>query len=99
METLLQVTLDTERIRVPEILYQPHIIGSSACGLSEILEHTFAQFSPAVAENLAANVFLTGQEVRPPLFPLSCHSISRPSLFLPCSSELKPKMDQPSSPP
>lgn len=76
METLLQVTLDTERIRVPEILYQPHIIGSSACGLSEILEHTFAQFSPAVAENLAANVFLTGQEVRP-LFFLSLATRSR----------------------
>jgi hypothetical protein len=55
-----------ERVRVPEVLFQPHIIGSATAGLGEVLERTFAQFSQKEADQLAANVFVTGQEVRVP---------------------------------
>eukprot|EP00037_Helgoeca_nana_P019305 m.188028 g.188028 ORF g.188028 m.188028 type:complete len:623 (+) comp24807_c0_seq1:63-1931(+) len=59
-----QVTLDMERVRVPEVLFQPHIIGSATAGLGEVLERTFAQFSQKEADQLAANVFVTGQEAK-----------------------------------
>ena len=49
-----------------QILFQPHIIGSPAAGLGEVLEWTFAKFPPDVASALAANVFVTGRESRLP---------------------------------
>eukprot|EP00041_Stephanoeca_diplocostata_P023785 m.591731 g.591731 ORF g.591731 m.591731 type:complete len:641 (+) comp22384_c0_seq4:235-2157(+) len=55
------VDLGIERIRVPEVLFQPHIIGlEHACGLGELMEVVLRSYSSALRNSLSANVFVTG---------------------------------------
>jgi actin-related protein 5 len=55
-----QLRIDVERCRVPEILFQPSIIGSRVQGLSELLGNVLAPYAPTVQAQLASNVFVTG---------------------------------------
>ena len=55
-----QVHLATEKIRAPELLFQPSMIGSDQAGLSEIIKFVLNKFSEENADELANNVFLTG---------------------------------------
>ncbi|XP_076343556.1 actin-related protein 5 isoform X2 [Tachypleus tridentatus] len=54
-----QLHLGVERIRVPELLFQPCMIGHEQAGVAEIVEGIFANFSTQQQALLAQNVFLT----------------------------------------
>ncbi|XP_072176304.1 actin-related protein 5-like [Diadema setosum] len=55
-----QVVLGVERIRGPEILFQPSIMGLEQGGLGETMEHVLRLYEPEVQNKLVQNVFLTG---------------------------------------
>lgn len=55
-----QLSLCVERIRVPELLFQPSIIGLRQCGLLETTQLVLRKFAPAQRERLVADVFCTG---------------------------------------
>ncbi|KAM8947091.1 actin-related protein 5 [Pelodytes ibericus] len=55
-----QMYLGTERIRVPEILFQPSLIGEDQAGLAETMHYILAQYPQKVQLDLVQNVFLTG---------------------------------------
>jgi len=55
-----QVHMATERIRIPEILFQPSIIGHDQAGVSETIQYILSRFPPDIQDRLANNVFLTG---------------------------------------
>lgn len=55
-----QLHVGVERLRAPEILFQPSMIGSGEAGLAETIEFMLRSFSPEVQSALVANVFLTG---------------------------------------
>lgn len=50
----------TERIQIPEILFQPTIIGEDQMGLSEAIECVFREYTPDIQQELANNIFVTG---------------------------------------
>jgi len=41
-----QLHLSTERIRAPEVFFQPSLVGSHEAGLSETLEFVLKRFTP-----------------------------------------------------
>ncbi|XP_053309450.1 actin-related protein 5 [Spea bombifrons] len=55
-----QMYLGTERIRVPEILFQPSLIGEDQAGLAETMQYILDRYPPEVQLELVQNVFLTG---------------------------------------
>lgn len=55
-----QLQLGIERIRAPEILFQPSMIGLEQAGLTETLEFVFSRYTKEQQSFLAQNVFLTG---------------------------------------
>jgi len=55
-----QVHLSTELSVVPEILFQPSIIGLDQSGLAETIQFIFSKYSDADVARLGNNVFLTG---------------------------------------
>lgn len=58
--------IGVEAIRVPEVLFQPSMIGCSEAGLAELLDFVFKMFSYDEQLVLANNVFLTGGVARLP---------------------------------
>lgn len=62
-----QLHVNLERVRVPEVLWQPHMGGLDQAGLGEIVEHVLRPFSVAERDRLTS--------VRPPL-PLSLSLLS-----------------------
>ncbi|KAI9818694.1 MAG: Nuclear actin-protein involved in chromatin remodeling [Thelocarpon impressellum] len=56
-----QVHLNVERIRVPEVVFQPSIAGIDQAGIVEIASDVLTQrLAPAVADQLLRDVFVTG---------------------------------------
>ncbi|KAK9727654.1 Nuclear actin-protein involved in chromatin remodeling [Basidiobolus ranarum] len=55
-----QLHLNVERIRVPEVLFQPTIVGLDQAGLIETINDTLHRFNPDQRSNMVKNVFLTG---------------------------------------
>ncbi|CAL8323862.1 unnamed protein product [Merluccius merluccius] len=55
-----QLFVGTERLRCPEILFQPSLTGDDQMGLMETLQYALARYSPSLQEALVSNVFLTG---------------------------------------
>ncbi|XP_065149196.1 actin-related protein 5 [Paramisgurnus dabryanus] len=55
-----QLFVGTERVRAPEVLFQPSLIGEEQMGLIETLQFVLDQYSPDLQEALVKNVFLTG---------------------------------------
>ncbi|XP_030068923.1 actin-related protein 5 [Microcaecilia unicolor] len=55
-----QMFLGTERIRVPEILFQPSLIGEEQAGIAETMQYVLDRYPKEVQEELVQNVFLTG---------------------------------------
>lgn len=47
-----QLHLNVERIRVPEIVWQPHMGGIDQAGLGEIIEHVLKQFDSTDRDRL-----------------------------------------------
>ncbi|XP_026520855.1 actin-related protein 5 [Notechis scutatus] len=61
-----QLFLGTERIRVPEIVFQPSLIGEEQAGLAETMQFVLDRYSKDQQEKLVQNVFLTGGNVMYP---------------------------------
>ncbi|KAM4623260.1 actin-related protein 5 [Discoglossus pictus] len=61
-----QMYLGTERIRVPEILFQPSLTGEDQAGLAETMHYILERYPPEVQQELVGNVFLTGGNVMYP---------------------------------
>ncbi|MEQ2277333.1 Actin- protein 5 [Xenotaenia resolanae] len=61
-----QLFVGTERLRCPEILFQPSLIGEDQMGLMETLQYVLARYTPEQQEALVNNVFLTGGNVQYP---------------------------------
>lgn len=63
-----QLNLFVDRIRAPEVLYQPSIIGIQQAGLSEVISRVLASFNPTQAAQLSKCVFVTGGNTLYPNF-------------------------------
>ncbi len=63
-----QLHLGLERMRAPEVLFQPSMIGSSQAGIAETLEFVLKGYPEHTANILANNVFLTGGPTQIPGF-------------------------------
>ncbi|XP_063243980.1 LOW QUALITY PROTEIN: actin-related protein 5 [Bacillus rossius redtenbacheri] len=55
-----QLHVGIERIRAPEILFQPSMVGSAEAGIAETVEHVLRRYPPETQALLVASVFLTG---------------------------------------
>ncbi|VCW69938.1 unnamed protein product, partial [Gulo gulo] len=55
-----QLFVGTERIRAPEIIFQPSLIGEEQAGIAETLQYILDRYSKDVQDLLVQNVFLTG---------------------------------------
>ncbi|XP_048874076.1 actin-related protein 5 [Brienomyrus brachyistius] len=55
-----QLFVGTERLRVPEVVFQPSLIGDEQMGLMETLQFVLERYSLEQQEALVRNVFLTG---------------------------------------
>lgn len=55
-----QLHVGVERLRTPELLFQPSMIGLVEAGIAETIEFVLKQYSPEQQNRLVANVFLTG---------------------------------------
>jgi actin-related protein 5 len=55
-----QIHLNVERIRVPEVLFQPSIVGLDQAGVVEIISQILRGLNPATQDMLMRNVLLTG---------------------------------------
>ncbi|XP_038659526.1 actin-related protein 5 [Scyliorhinus canicula] len=58
-----QLHLGSERIRVPEILFQPSLIGEEQAGIAETLQYVLDRYSKEQQDELVQNVFLTGGNI------------------------------------
>ena len=56
-----QLHLNVERIRVPEVLWQPSIAGLDQAGLDEICSHVVHSFDQDVRRRMLSNIFVTGR--------------------------------------
>ncbi|XP_013857149.1 actin-related protein 5 [Austrofundulus limnaeus] len=61
-----QLFVGTERLRCPEILFQPSLIGEDQMGLMEALQYVLARYTSEQQEALVSNVFLTGGNMQYP---------------------------------
>lgn len=52
--------MGVESIRVPEILFQPSMIGVGEAGLSELIDFVLHLFTKEEQQILAENVYITG---------------------------------------
>ncbi|KAL2296830.1 hypothetical protein Nmel_014881 [Mimus melanotis] len=55
-----QLFLGTERIRAPEIVFQPSLIGEDQAGIAETMQYVLERYSKEQQAILVQNVFLTG---------------------------------------
>ncbi|XP_030641110.1 actin-related protein 5 [Chanos chanos] len=55
-----QLFVGTERLRAPEVLFQPSLIGEEQMGLMETVQFVLQQYTPEQQGELVNNVFLTG---------------------------------------
>ncbi|XP_067096402.1 actin-related protein 5 [Osmerus mordax] len=74
-----QLFVGTERLRVPEILFQPSLTGEEQMGLMETLEYVLGRYTPAQQQALVSNVFLTGGNL---LYPGMKERVERELLAL-----------------
>lgn len=55
-----QLHVGVERLRAPEILFQPSMIGLSESGLTETIEFILKKYTPEQQNRLVSHIFLTG---------------------------------------
>ncbi|XP_053988815.1 actin-related protein 5 isoform X2 [Hylaeus anthracinus] len=55
-----QLHIGVERLRAPEILFQPSLIGSMEAGIAETIEFVLKLYPPEQQLRLVGNIFLTG---------------------------------------
>lgn len=63
-----QLHLGVERIRVPEIVYQPSLLGIEQAGISETIDFILNHYSTDLQTALVQNVFVTGGNTKFPNF-------------------------------
>ncbi|ESP04525.1 hypothetical protein LOTGIDRAFT_136147, partial [Lottia gigantea] len=63
-----QLHLAVEKIRVPELLFQPSMVGIEQAGISETLDYVLKKYQPDDQNKLVQCVFLTGGNANLPLF-------------------------------
>ncbi|KAI3628967.1 hypothetical protein CBS9595_000039 [Malassezia furfur] len=63
-----QVHLNVERIRVPEVTWQPIMAGVDQAGLTELTGHVLRSFEAPVRERMIRNVLVTGRYAQLPHF-------------------------------
>lgn len=61
-----QLFVGTERLRCPEIMFQPSPTGEDQMGLMETLQYVLARYTTEQQEELVSNVFLTGGNMQYP---------------------------------
>nr|XP_057940007.1 actin-related protein 5 isoform X2 [Doryrhamphus excisus] len=61
-----QLFVGTERLRCPEILFQPSLTGEDQMGLTETLQYVLSMYTKEQQEALVSNVFLTGGNMQYP---------------------------------
>ncbi|TNN60319.1 Actin-related protein 5 [Liparis tanakae] len=61
-----QLFVGTERLRCPELMFQPSPTGEDQMGLMETLQYVLARYTPEQQEALVSNVFLTGGNMQYP---------------------------------
>ncbi|XP_077371256.1 actin-related protein 5 isoform X2 [Festucalex cinctus] len=61
-----QLFVGTERLRCPEIFFQPSLTGEDQMGMMETLQYVLARYTPEQQEALVSNVFLTGGNMQYP---------------------------------
>lgn len=66
---LLQIHIGVELHRVPELLFQPSMVGSIEAGLVETIDYVLRLFTPEEQMVLVNNVFLSGSCSRFPGLP------------------------------
>ncbi|KAK2505058.1 hypothetical protein MC885_016949 [Smutsia gigantea] len=59
-----QLFVGTERIRAPEIIFQPSLIGDEQAGIAETLQYILDRYPKDLQEMLVQNVFLTGGNMK-----------------------------------
>ncbi|RKP36631.1 hypothetical protein BJ085DRAFT_21016, partial [Dimargaris cristalligena] len=59
-EQLYQIHLNVERIKVPEALFQPSMVGVEQAGLLEVIDGILKQLNAAQRTSISKNIFLTG---------------------------------------
>ncbi|XP_034230197.1 actin-related protein 5 [Thrips palmi] len=55
-----QLHVGVEKLRAPEILFQPGMIGIEEAGLAETIAYVLKMYSPEDQNKLVSNIFLTG---------------------------------------
>ncbi|KAF8938195.1 Nuclear actin-protein involved in chromatin remodeling, partial [Dissophora ornata] len=60
LEQTYQLHVNVERIRVPEVLFQPGIIGLDQTGLIETLQDVLKRFDAQARQRLVQNIVVTG---------------------------------------
>ena len=53
------IELAVERIKGPEVLFQPKIGGIDQSGVSEVISQVLKNYSPEIQKQLLKNIFLT----------------------------------------
>ncbi|SGY61894.1 BQ5605_C007g04619 [Microbotryum silenes-dioicae] len=75
-----QLHLNVERIRVPEVVWQPGMAGVDQAGLGEILENALRGYPQEVKDRLTNNIFVTGGNTLTPQFDTRLRATLRPIL-------------------
>ncbi|KAG0002630.1 Nuclear actin-protein involved in chromatin remodeling, partial [Modicella reniformis] len=87
LEQTYQLHVNVERIRVPEVLFQPGIIGLDQTGLVETMQDVLKRFDAQARQRLVQNILVTGGMAQiPGLIDRLDHSIRA---ILPFSSDKK----------
>ncbi|KAI1317777.1 Nuclear actin-protein involved in chromatin remodeling [Mortierella claussenii] len=60
LDQTYQLHVNVERIRVPEVLFQPGIVGLDQTGLVETLQDVLKRFDAEARQRLVQNIFVTG---------------------------------------
>ncbi|KAF9580555.1 Nuclear actin-protein involved in chromatin remodeling, partial [Lunasporangiospora selenospora] len=66
LDQTYQLHVNVERIRVPEALFQPGIIGLDQTGLVETIQDVLKRFDAAARQRLVDNILVTGGMARTP---------------------------------
>lgn len=91
-----RVHIALEQIRIPELMFQPSMLGIDQAGLAELIDFILAKFNPNDQQKLVQNIFLTGgcasfpnlserlhkeiQEIRPFQSTFNIYTASNPLL-------------------
>ncbi|GAA6043983.1 hypothetical protein JCM8097_003422 [Rhodosporidiobolus ruineniae] len=72
--------VNVERVRVPEVLWQPQMGGLDQAGLAEVVEGVLKGFNESERRRLTSNIFITGSHTLLPNFDARLLSSLTPSL-------------------